>query len=105
MNNANNLRIKDLPIANQRIWFSERKLGYGWTPASRYGWLTIATLMGFQIANTAFFVILLTLANPAIVSILVIQYLFLTFAFILEMITITKLTGKPLERKKFFGKN
>jgi hypothetical protein len=99
----NTTRIKDLPVANQPIWFKEKRIGYGWTPANKSGWIATLALVSFQVINTIFFVLLLQNSTPNIEPMFIGQFLFTTAAFIGGMITITYLTGTPITRKKFFG--
>jgi hypothetical protein len=100
----NTTRIKDLPVANQPIWFKEKRFGYGWTPANASGWIATLALVSFQVINTIFFVLLLQNSTPNMEPMLIAQFLFTTAAFIGGMITITYLTGTPVSRKKFFGR-
>jgi hypothetical protein len=96
-------RIKDLPVANQPIWFKEKRFGYGWTPANKSGWIATLTLITFQVISTIFFVLLLQNSTPKMEPLLIGQFIMSTVAFIGGMITITYLTGTPVSRKKFFG--
>lgn len=71
------------------LWFKRKSYGWGWTPATWQGWLTLAGFLALMVANT----IRLNMARTSVNDFLI-NFIPQTILLVLVLILICYMTGE-----------